>query len=181
MPPEAGQTFPLTFRPVAPADYPLLAEWMTRPHWREWWGDPQDELGYIRDMVEGRDSTQPFLIIADDRPIGYIQVWFIADQRFEPWLTQAPWLMWLPDDAVGVDLSLADQGLLSRGIGSRALAVFVAGLRDRGHDFIIIDPDPANARAVRAYQKAGFQTLPELFGRTGDSLIMRHHPKDDTP
>ena len=43
---------------------------------------------------------------------------------------------------------------------------------------IIIDPDPANVRAVRAYEKAGFVPIPELVGRTGDDvLIMQHHLK----
>ena len=157
------------------ADLPLLAEWLASPHWREWWSDqPAVELGYIRDMIEGRDSTRPFLFLLDGRPIGYIQVWRIADARVEPWLTEAPWLMDLPDDAVGVDLSIGPAGLLSQGIGSRVLSAFVAMLRAEGHRTIIIDPDPANARAVRAYENAGFLVIPELLGRTGDSLLMRH-------
>ncbi|MFN4172763.1 MAG: GNAT family N-acetyltransferase [Pseudorhodobacter sp.] len=166
------------FRPVTSADLPLLADWLARPHWRDWWGDPETELGYIRDMIEGRDTTEPFLFEIDGTPRGYIQIWHIADNRFEPWLTDAPWLMDLPDGAVGVDLSLADPSNLSRGIGSAVLRAFVAMLRARGHDYIIIDPDPANLRAVRAYTKAGFRPIPELEGRTGDSLLMRHHPED---
>ncbi|MFN3824931.1 MAG: GNAT family N-acetyltransferase [Pseudorhodobacter sp.] len=166
------------FRPVTSADLPLLADWLARPHWRDWWGDPETELGYIRDMIEGRDTTEPFLFEIDGTPRGYIQIWHIADNRFEPWLTDAPWLMDLPDGAVGVDLSLADPSNLSRGIGSAVLRAFVAMLRARGHDYIIIEPDPANLRAVRAYTKAGFRPIPELEGRTGDSLLMRHHPED---
>ncbi|GHG13768.1 GNAT family N-acetyltransferase [Paracoccus aerius] len=165
----------ISFAPVTAADLPLLAEWLASPHWREWWSDqPAVELGYIRDMIEGRDSTRPFLFLLDGRPIGYIQVWRIADARVEPWLTEAPWLMDLPDDAVGVDLSIGPTGLLSQGIGSRVLSAFVAMLRAEGHRTIIIDPDPANARAVRAYENAGFRVIPKLLGRTGDSLLMRH-------
>jgi len=168
----------LTFRRVTPADLPLLADWLARPHWREWWGDATTELGYIREMVEGRDSTEPYLFEMDGTPQGYIQIWRIADNRVEPWLTEALWLLDLPDDAVGVDLSLADPELLSKGIGCSVLRAFVSMLRGRGHDCIIIDPDPANLRAVRAYTKAGFRPIPELEGRTGDSLLMRHHPED---
>ena len=46
--------------------------------------------------------------------------------------------------------------------------------RDTGFSQIIIDPDPNNIRAVRAYEKAGFRPIAELAGKTGDSLIMRH-------
>ena len=164
----------LGFRPVTAADLPMLAEWIARPHWQEWWGGPEEEIGHIRDMVEGRDTTRPFIFGEDGQELGYIQVWVIADQRVEPWLTVAPWLRDLPDDAVGVDLSIADAARLGQGLGTRALRAFVAVLRAEGHGTIVIDPDPANLRAVRAYTRAGFRPIPELLGRTGESLLMRH-------
>ncbi|MGL4320975.1 MAG: GNAT family N-acetyltransferase [Paracoccaceae bacterium] len=172
MPPEADGD--IGFRAVTTADLPLLATWMARPHWAEWWGEADTELGYVQDMIEGRDDTQPFIFTLDGVPQGYIQVWRIASARTEPWLTEAPWLMWLPDNTVGVDLSLADAAMLSRGVGSAVLRAFVARLRAAGETEIIIDPDPANLRAVRAYEKAGFRVIAELQGRTGDSLLMRH-------
>lgn len=169
----------IAFRPVTARDLPMLAAWLRAPHWREWWGDPDGELGHIRAMVEGRDTTRPFIIEVDGAPVGYIQRWSIRDARVEPWLTEAPWLTRLPDDAVGVDLSLADCARLGQGLGSAALAAFVARLRAEGRRSIVIDPDPGNRRAVRAYEKAGFRPIPSLLGRTGDSLLMQHHSEDD--
>ncbi|UVC08518.1 acetyltransferase [Rhizobium sp. TH2] len=175
MPPDSTR---IGFVPVAPEHYPLLGEWLAAPHMREWWGDPEEELGYIRDMVEGRDTTRPFLIVLDGEPIGYIQYWFLGHHQNEQWTKDHPWLLELPSETVGVDLSIGDPAKLSQGIGSTALTAFVAMLRELGHQTIIIDPDPANVRAVRAYGKAGFTPVPELEGRTGDDvLIMQHHPK----
>jgi RimJ/RimL family protein N-acetyltransferase len=164
----------ITFRPVVDQDLPLLADWLARPHWREWWGDPETELGYIREMVEGRDTTQPFLFQIDGTDRGYIQVWYIKDQLGTEWVKEYPWLMLLPEDAVGVDLSLANREELSKGIGTEVLQAFVRKLRQDGYDRIIIDPDPANLRAVRAYSKAGFREIVDLLGRTDDSLLMEH-------
>jgi RimJ/RimL family protein N-acetyltransferase len=82
----------------------------------------------------------------------------------------------LPSESIGVDLSIGRPEKISKGIGSKALAAFVAALREEGHQTIIIDPDPNNARAVRAYEKAGFRSVPHLEGRTGDVLIMQHDP-----
>lgn len=165
----------ISFTPVTTADLPLLAAWLVQPHWRDWWrDDAETELASIRDMIEGRDSTRPFLFRLDGQPVGYVQVWRIADARADPWITDAPWVMDLPDDAVGVDLSIGPADLLSRGIGSGALAAFVALLRSEGHLTILIDPDAANLRAVRAYEKAGFRPIPEFLGRTGGCLLMRH-------
>lgn len=164
----------MRFEPVMEAHLPMLAQWLHTPHIREWWGDPKEELGFIRDMVEGRDSTRPFLIVLDGRPVGYIQCWFIGHYQNEQWVKDHPWLMEFPSETVGIDLSIGDPGLVSKGIGSAALAAFVRRLIGEGHGSIIIDPDRGNARAIRAYSKAGFRPVAHLEGRTGDALIMQY-------
>jgi RimJ/RimL family protein N-acetyltransferase len=172
----------ISFVPVEPQHYSLLRTWLDAPHMQEWWGDPETELGYIRDMVEGRDTTRPFLIVLNGDPIGYIQYWFIGHHQNEQWIRDHPWLADLPPETIGVDLSIGCSDKLSKGIGSAALTSFVSALRDEGHSNIIIDPDPNNARAVRAYSKAGFRPVPHLEGRTGDVLIMQHDPhSNETP
>jgi aminoglycoside 6'-N-acetyltransferase len=176
MPP---QTF--TFAPVTIADLPLLRGWLREPHIREWWGEPEVELSYIRDMVEGRDSTRPFIFSVDGRPAGYIQYWFVGHHQNAAWIADHPWLAELPADAIGVDLSIGEPGMLSRGIGSAVLRAFVERLVGQGHRTVVIDPDPGNKRAVRAYEKAGFRPVAHLLGRTGDTLIMQYDPKEIDP
>jgi len=165
----------ITFRLVTAADYPLLLGWLNAPHVREWWGDPEEELDQIRAMVEGRDTTRAYLIELAGHPVGYAQAWYVDDNR--AFAADYPWIDDLPAGTVGVDLTIGDPALLSRGIGSAALAVFTARLRAEGHETIVIDPDPANLRAVRAYAKAGFRPIPALEGRSGGALIMQHHPE----
>lgn len=164
----------IQFRPVTEADLPLLRRWIERPHVKEWWGEPDTEIGYIRDMIEGRDTTQPFIFSVDGEPVGYIQYWFIGHHQNATWIADHPWLAELPADAVGVDLSIGDPNKLARGIGSAVLRLFVERLVEQGHRTIVIDPDPNNTRAVRAYEKAGFRAIPRLLGKTGDTLIMQY-------
>lgn len=163
----------IAFRPVTRADLELLSGWMRGEEWRKWWGDPDTELAYIRAMIDGRDTSRPFLFEIGGRPMGYIQYWFVGDHQCEPWLGDSPWLAALPADAVGVDLSIGPPGWLSRGIGSAVLGTFAGRLVAEGRRTIIIDPDPSNARAVRAYEKAGFRIVPELLERCRDCVIMR--------
>jgi RimJ/RimL family protein N-acetyltransferase len=167
------------FRPMTSEDLPLMRRWLESPHMREWWGEPETELGYIRDMIEGRDTTRPFIFSADSELVGYIQCWFIGDHQNATWIADHPWLAELPADAVGVDLSIGDPAKLTQGVGSGALREFAERLIRQGHRTIIIDPDPGNKRAVRAYEKAGFHAVPQLFGRTGDVLIMQYEPKEN--
>jgi RimJ/RimL family protein N-acetyltransferase len=135
---EAGR---IGFRPVTADDYPLLKSWLNTPHWREWWGEPATELGYIRDMVEGRDTTLPFVFLLDHEPAGYIQVWAIADHLKEPWLSEAPWMTEVPVDSVGVDIGIGEAKQLSRGLGSAVVRLFAERLRADGHETILIDPE----------------------------------------
>jgi aminoglycoside 6'-N-acetyltransferase len=164
----------IAFAPVTLADLPMLGDWMTRPHWRDWWGDPETELAQVRDMITGVDGTcRPFIFSLDGEPAGYIQVWDVGPHQIPEWADENPWLMELPADAVGVDLSLADGARLSQGIGSAVLRRFVAMLQAEGCGTIVIDPDPENGRAVAAYAKAGFRPVPHLEGRTKGVLIMQ--------
>jgi aminoglycoside 6'-N-acetyltransferase len=165
------------FHPMTADDLPLMRRWLETPHVAEWWGEPETELGYIREMIEGRDSTRPFVFTVDGEPTGYIQFWFIGHHQNATWIADHPWLAELPSETVGVDLSIGKPDKLGQGIGSGVLRAFVEHLRRReGHRPIIIDPDPANRRAVRAYEKAGFRAIPRLLGRTGDTLIMQYEP-----
>jgi aminoglycoside 6'-N-acetyltransferase len=165
------------FRPMAAGDLLLMRSWLAQPHVAQWWGDPDTELGYIRDMLEGRDTTRPFIFSVDGEPVGYIQYWFIGHHQNATWIADHPWLAELPSDAVGVDLSIGEPGRLSRGIGSAVLRAFTERLLAQGYRTVIIDPDPANGRAVRAYERAGYRAIPRLLGRTGDTLIMQYQPE----
>ncbi|MFN4276930.1 MAG: GNAT family N-acetyltransferase [Ferrovibrio sp.] len=49
--------------------------------------------------------------------------------------------------------------MLGRGHGSAFIRQHVARLFAEGAPFVATDPDPDNARAIRAYQKAGFRIL----------------------
>jgi RimJ/RimL family protein N-acetyltransferase len=162
------------FVPVTAEHFLLIRRWLEEPHVREWWGEPDDELGKIRDKVEGRDTTRPFIITADGEPVGYIQYWFVGQQQKAESIAEYPWLTELPADAVGVDLTIGEPTKLSQGIGSAALEEFVKKLLGEGFSNIVIDPDSDNARAIRAYEKVGFRPIPHLLGRTGDALIMQY-------
>ena len=167
----------IRFVPVTADDLPLLRGWLESPHMRAWWGEADTELGYIRDMLGGRDTTRPFLFHVGEKPLGYIQYWSVSDAIAGGYLDEAPWLADLPAEAIGVDLSIGDPDLLSRGIGTAVLKAFLRRLVGDGFHTIIIDPDEANGRAVRAYEKAGFVAYDRHVGADGVTLLMRLPPE----
>lgn len=166
----------IAIRPMTMDDLPMLTDWIARPHWQEWWGDVDEEVGYLRDMLEGRDTARPFVFEIGGEPAGYTQYWFADDEQTDERLAEHPWLALLPKGTVGIDIGIAEAGELSRGLGSSVVRMMAETLWQDGHREIIIDPDPDNKRAVRAYEKAGFRVVQELVGKTQDFLIMRFDP-----
>ncbi len=158
------------FMPVGDEHLALLAGWLAEPHVRQWWGDPAEEIELIRDgRITG--EADGYVGFVDDAPAGYVQSWepstFVG---FEPWIAD------LSPGTIGIDIFVGPPHLIGRGIGTLLIRAFVARLRARGHDRIIVDPDARNARAIRAYEKAGFVRDRLVAGHDGesDTLLMTH-------
>ncbi len=169
-----------SFRPVSRQDCALIFGWLERPHIREWWGEPYEEWALIEEMLETGEA-HPFLVESEEGPLAYIQYWEVKGARGKVDLAEAIWLETLPDDGVGVDITIADAKNLGRGLGRAMIGEFIQMLQGKGFADFYIDPDIRNARAIRAYQAAGFQRIgqyPEL-GESGwaGTLLMRYTPR----
>ena len=66
--------------------------------------------------------------------------------------------------------------MIGRGHGSALVRRFVDGLLQKGVPRVMTDPDPDNARAVRAYAKAGFQHDRMVETPDGPALLMVRNP-----
>jgi aminoglycoside 6'-N-acetyltransferase len=62
--------------------------------------------------------------------------------------------------------------MLDRGHGSAFIRAFADQLLTRGTPRVVIDPAPNNARAIRAYEKAGFARDRIVDTPDGPALLM---------
>ncbi|HZB38573.1 MAG TPA: GNAT family N-acetyltransferase [Beijerinckiaceae bacterium] len=161
---------PYSFRPVVAQDLPLLGAWLERPHVAEWWDDTDDKLAEIREAMTD-PSTRPFMAALDGRPIGYIQCYDPHLEADHPYRDQ-------PKGTLGIDQFIGEPELVGIGHGSRLIAAFVDGLFRQGAARILTDPDPRNARAIRAYEKAGFRAFDSRTTIYGDALMMARDAPD---
>ena len=160
------------FRPVAESDFPRLRRWLTNPHVREWWGeDVQASLDEIAEAIDSI-STEPLIVELAGKPIAYLQSYDPHLEDGHPYADQ-------PFGTLGLDITIGEAELLGKGHGSAILRAFADMLFDEGAPRLIIDPDPANPRAVRAYEKAGFQAFDTRVTEYGPALMMARDAPED--
>lgn len=148
----------MEFRPLTAADLPLVATWLARPHVAEWWGGP----------LELDPGVRQFLAFLDAEPIGYAQSYQAVACHRDGW-----WLDVDDPGVYGIDQFLAGGSRLGQGLGTRMVRAFVAQLfADPRVTRVQADPSPANARAIRCYEKAGFHRVREVVTPDGPALLM---------
>lgn len=153
------------FRAVEEDDLPLIAAWLAEPHVAEWWdAGPEASLAEIREAMDDV-ATEPLVVELAGRPIAYLQ-------SYDPHLEDGHPYQDQPFGTLGLDLSIGDPRLVGVGHGSALLRQFVDELFAEGAPRVVIDPHPANGRAIRAYEKAGFRPVGERDTPFGRVLLM---------
>lgn len=164
MPPDIHQ-----FREMTADDLPMMADWLVQPHLVEWWGDPAEQLTLVTDDLADPLMDQR-IVLWQGRPIGYLQ-------HYSCHAFGAPHLAQFPAGTLALDAFLGDSTLLGQGHGSAILRQRAQELLAAGAPQVVIDPDPANERAVRACRRAGFVGDKVAAGQDGSpALVLQFLP-----
>lgn len=152
------------FRSVVATDMPMLRDWLDQPHVREWWGDPAKGIAEIEAAMDDI-STEPLIVELDGVPIAYLQSYDPHMEDDHPYADQ-------PMGTLGLDISIGAADLVGKGHGSAIIAQFAAQLFAEGAPRLVIDPDPGNTRAIRAYERAGFRHFDTRNSQYGPAHLM---------
>ena len=145
------------------ADLPLVKRWLQQPHVMRWWGNTHEQFELVSGDLEVETMDQ-FIVAFGDRPFGYIQSYDLSD-----------WDSGFGDHPAGtrgIDQFIGEPDMIGRGHGSAFILQFANDLLTSGIPRIVTDPEPDNARAVRAYVKAGFQRDRVIETPDGPALLM---------
>lgn len=159
------------FRPLTMADMPLLHGWLNRPHVAARW-DGATSLPEVQERYQkhlGSKSVFPHIVEMNGKPIGFIQS-YNAELVGDGWWENEPPGTW------GVDQYIGEENLIGKGVGSTFIRIFTDQLlKTPGITRIITDPAPDNARAIRAYEKAGFSKIDVIQTPDGPALLMEKY------
>jgi aminoglycoside 6'-N-acetyltransferase len=147
------------FRLLIEDDLPMLRDWLNSGHVMPWYEERPLSLDEVRahygPRAQGMSNVTAFIATYDGTSVGYLQRYF---PHLEPgyWSDQV-----FPPDTAGIDLLIGDPNFVHRGFGPVMILAFLRTVvfAEEGVPLCIIDPHPANAAAIRAYEKVGFSYL----------------------
>ena len=152
------------FRPMTTADLPLVLHWLKQSHVVQWWGDTHEQFELVSGDLEVEAMDQ-YIVATGGRPFAYIQCYDL-----EAWPEHG--LGGHPKGTRAIDQFIGEPDMVDRGHGSGFIRAFIERILADGAPRVVTDPDPENARAVRAYEKAGFEKVHLVDTPEGIALLM---------
>jgi 8-oxo-dGTP pyrophosphatase MutT (NUDIX family)/RimJ/RimL family protein N-acetyltransferase len=143
----------LGFRPLATADLPALIAWQHEPHVARWLPERLDAAAAHRKYaprITGESPTAVHVAVIGGRDAGFLQHYPAPDEYGT-----------LEDsaEAVAIDYVIGVAELTGRGVGPQLIWSYVRDVVLPAHPaarYVVASPDVANARSIRALEKAGF-------------------------
>ena len=156
-----------TFRKLTENDFELMYEWLNAEHVITWYTKKNVTLERViekyKPYVNGEKPTEPYVILHEDKAIGYIQTYRIDAYKAYSELVGVP-------NSAGLDLFIGDAQYVHKGYGALAIMDFMAQVicKMEQIEAVVIGPSPNNKVANRAYEKAGFVYLKTFFNKNED-------------
>ena len=160
----------LQFHPFEEKHLPLFRHWLNQEHIKLVWQEPESDEE-LKDKFLTKlpqRGVRSFVICENESPIGYIQYYEAAKIGGGWWPDEKPGVF-------GVDLMIGEPHLIGQGLGPRVIKEFTSVIRlhEPQASSLIIDPEPNNKKAIRAFQKVGFEIECEITTPGGAALLMR--------
>jgi aminoglycoside 6'-N-acetyltransferase len=141
-------------------DWQELYKWLTNPEVAQFYEgrDQNFTKEKIVDKFYQGDETTKCLVLYDDVAIGYIQYYPIDEEEREKY-------HYSTDDIVyGIDQFIGESSEWNKGIGTKLVLQMVRFLQENMEaKYIVLDPQVSNTRAIRCYEKVGFQKKKKLI------------------
>ncbi len=155
---------PLTFDHA-----PLLHKWLQEPHVMKFWDDGDRSLEDVRNHYSSRffpkvdailgapSDVKSWIASFNETPFAYLQIYFVTEHHeLSFWLSKKY-------TTIVLDFFIGEPSFLEKGLAIPLLECFIDQiLKDYLPFRLLVDPNVNNAKAVRIYDKMGFEALGEF-------------------
>ncbi|MCA9507691.1 MAG: GNAT family N-acetyltransferase [Myxococcales bacterium] len=169
----------IEFIPMNQSHLELWQKWQQVPHVRDsWFIGGYEPAEYMEKKLDGNGYDYPFIIMVDKKAFGFLQCCDLYAYRTT---CPKPKGVFCHEDegTYCLDLFIADENNLGKGIGTKIVDSFVKKLLSEFNaKKILIDPSAKNKRAIRCYEKAGFKKIRKAHDGTCEVIVMQWFDQD---
>ena len=175
----------ITFRKLEKSDFPLLLEWLNERIVKQWVYPKDDvtiewiEKKYSERLLQN-SFVKPYIAQIDGNDVCYIQTFFQIDEpEYEKYFKEYT----ADENTMGVDLWIGNKEYIHKGYGKYILSSFLKEIvfSNIKAKRCLIDPDPNNKIAIKAYEKVGFKHIKNVKVKNEEFYIMELHKKNFKP
>lgn len=156
-----------TFFPVEQRHLPVIHDWFTRDHVKEfYYGEGLERtlknLGLFVQGIchNGEYSFEHWIAYLQDVPFGFLMTSRVDGPQdpadpVEKWFEEGK-------ETITLDLLIGPEEYIGKGLGPRMIREFLADKFSHVTK-VLIDPEVSNVKAIRAYEKAGFKKVEQFL------------------
>lgn len=152
------------FRRITRSDFPLVGEWLARPHVHRWWNEDHSLDHLEQEFGPGIDGAQRFFgyLASDDDlhdPFGLIQLYPIDD--YPAYVEAFDDVYPVTARCWSIDYFIGEPDLVGRGVGRRMVRAFVDLVWSTYEEpsSLVVPVNAANEASWRMLLGAGFEVV----------------------
>ena len=139
----------VTIRKATIADREILELWDEQPHVMD--SDPNDDWNWAYELTRDPDWREQLIAEVDGRPVGIVQIIDPAREESHYWGD-------ISDGYRAIDIWIGMEEDLGKGYGTQMMALSLDRcFKDPLVKEVLIDPLAANIKAIRFYERIGFE------------------------
>ena len=146
-------------------DLDIMRKWLNTKEVLEFFGDPaappnarqiDEKYGH---RIDGKVAVEPYIVETEGKPFAFMQCYRLTDEDYKSYGYS------IEETIYGIDQFIGEPELLGKGYGTRMVTEFLSFIfNEKGADAVTVDPELTNPRAIRCYEKCGFQKIKQIDG-----------------
>ncbi len=156
----------INLRPATIEDIEILHYWDTKPHVQASTG--QDEnIDWTHELTNAADWQEILIAELGNEPIGVLQI-------MDPHLEVTHYWGEIEPNHRAIDIWIGEEDNLSKGYGTDMMRKgIIRCFKDLDVSAIVIDPLVTNERAIKFYEKLGFNIIEQRMFGEDNCYVMR--------
>ena len=142
----------LILKSVEDRDIAQLEIWLNKPYVLKWYHDTDDWLNEIRERNGSFSFLHHFIVLKNDKPIGFCQYYDCFNAQ-EEWYSVNQ-----PNEIFSIDYLIGEEEFLRKGYGKKIVALLIDKIYIHNPKAaIVVQPENENIASCKALLTNGFE------------------------